>query len=110
MCAECASDLARNEAAKHFGAFPLDAKRPFLVGDRVKKKTGYGFPGVVVAVFNNLKGDERLVVECIVPGVLGMLHIFNPEQMELDYDPRLPASQSVPPGTSPAADGPGRGV
>ena len=58
--------------------------RPFFVGDRVRKKKGYGFPGVVVAVFMTTRGDVRLVVECTSLGVEGMLHIFNPDQMQLD--------------------------
>lgn len=51
------------------------------VGDKVQKIKGYTWPGVVVAVFNNLKGDTRIVVECTVPEVAGALHIYNPEQL-----------------------------
>lgn len=51
------------------------------VGDKVQRIKGYTWPGVVVAVFNNLKGDTRIVVECTVPEVAGALHIYNPEQL-----------------------------
>lgn len=57
----------------------------FLVGDKVRKITGYEFRGVVVATFNKLDGAPRLVVEmtggCNGNGD-GMLHIFSPKQME----------------------------
>lgn len=42
----------------------------------------YGFPGVVVAHFTTLAGNERVVVECVVPEVAGMLHIYSPKQIE----------------------------
>lgn len=54
------------------------------LGDRVKKRKGYGYPGVIVADFCNYKGERRLVVEARHPDIIGMLHIFNPEQLELD--------------------------
>lgn len=53
----------------------------FNVGDLVVKKTGYEFLSTVQAVFTNRNGDVRLVCESIV--IPGMLHIFNPGQMEL---------------------------
>jgi hypothetical protein len=52
------------------------------VGDKVRKVSGYKFPGIVVAVFRNLKGEDRYVVECTVPEVTGMLHIYNRNQLE----------------------------
>lgn len=58
----------------------------FIIGDRVMKKTGYLYPGQVVSVFKTLAGETRYVVECTVPEVSGMLHIFNAEQLHL-YDP-----------------------
>lgn len=58
----------------------------FKIGDKVRKLKGYKFEGVVVAVFNNLAGEERLVME-LVNKCCGngdrMLHIFNPEQVEI---------------------------
>ncbi len=53
----------------------------FRVGDRVHKARGYRWPGVVVAVFKNLGGDVRVVVECTVPEVAGALHIYSPSQL-----------------------------
>lgn len=55
---------------------------PFKVGDHVEKVSGYKFPGTVVAVFRNLKGEDRYVVECTVPEVAGILHIYNRNQLE----------------------------
>lgn len=57
----------------------------FALGDRVKKVRGYKWPGIVVSVFRNLAEEERYVVECTVPEVDGALHIYNAEQLELDY-------------------------
>lgn len=54
-------------------------KHYFSVGDRVNKKTGYKFPGVVRSSFNTSKGEVRYVVEL---DELGLLHIFNGEQLE----------------------------
>ena len=55
----------------------------FRVGDCVTKRDGYPFPGEVVAVFFNRKGDPRVVVEATGLQYSGMLHIFNPSQLEL---------------------------
>lgn len=51
------------------------------VGDRVQKIKGYAWPGVVVSVFETLKGQTRIVVECTVPEVSGALHIYSPDQV-----------------------------
>jgi hypothetical protein len=51
------------------------------VGDRVEKLRGYKWPGVVVAVFKTLAGENRIVVECTVREVAGALHIYSPEQV-----------------------------
>ena len=48
----------------------------------VRKRTGYAWPGVVVSRFQNLKGEERVVVECTAEAVRGALHIFNSDQIE----------------------------
>lgn len=51
------------------------------VGDKVVKVGGYRYPGVVVAVFTTLSDEMRVVVECTVPDVAGMLHIYNLNQV-----------------------------
>ena len=56
---------------------------PLFVGAKVVKTKGYAWPGVVVSVFCNLKGQTRYVVECTAPEVAGALHIFNREQLRL---------------------------
>jgi hypothetical protein len=53
----------------------------FHVGESVVKKTGYEYPGEIRAAFQNKNGDWRYVVECTVPEVAGMLHIFNGTQL-----------------------------
>lgn len=53
----------------------------FKVGDVVRKKNGYEFDSTVVAVFDKLDGETRLVCESSL--IVGMLHIFSPSQMEL---------------------------
>ena len=49
---------------------------PFKVGDRVKKRSGYEYPGFIVSVFTNRAGAVRYVVEADHPAFSGMLHIF----------------------------------
>lgn len=52
------------------------------VGDRVEKRTGYQWPGIVVAMFTTLaNGETRCVVECTHPVVKGALHIYAPDQL-----------------------------
>jgi len=53
----------------------------FVIGDKVEKTSGYKWPGVVVAVFDTLAGERRVVVECTVPEVSGALHIYNEKQI-----------------------------
>ncbi|MEY9184724.1 hypothetical protein ABIG06_006272 [Bradyrhizobium sp. USDA 326] len=53
------------------------------LGEPVEKKHGYRWPGVVVAVFHNIAGEERIVVECTARGVEGALHIYAPEQLRV---------------------------
>ena len=53
------------------------------IGDSVQKVKGYRFPGVIVADFTNYKGERRLVVEARHPDIIGCLHIYNPEQLEV---------------------------
>jgi hypothetical protein len=61
-------------------------ERKIVFGCPVQKITGYPFPGVVVAAFLTTKGEPRVVVECTAPAVLGCMHIFNPEQLEVLSD------------------------
>jgi len=53
----------------------------FEAGDRVRKRSGYKFPGVIVGRFQKLDGSTRYVVECIAPDCSGILHIFNADQL-----------------------------
>jgi hypothetical protein len=64
----------------------------FLVGDKVRKISGYWYPGVVVAAILTTKGESRYVVECTAPAVAGMLHIFSGE--ELAFDNSYPLSNN----------------
>jgi hypothetical protein len=53
----------------------------FKIGDQVEKVNGYKWPGIVVAVFDTLAGERRVVVECTTPEVAGALHIYNEKQL-----------------------------
>lgn len=53
----------------------------FHLGDRVEKRSGYRWPGIIVSVFFNLQGEVRYVVECTTPEVRGALHIYNAGQL-----------------------------
>lgn len=53
------------------------------IGDRVEKVKGYKWPGVIVASFRTLKGEQRIVVECTVPEVAGALHIYSPNDVRV---------------------------
>ena len=57
-----------------------DVKR-LPVGTPVRKAKGYGFPGVIVAVFATTAGNIRFVVEATGEEYAGMLHIFNGDQL-----------------------------
>lgn len=48
-------------------------------GDYVSKKSGYKYEGWVMSDFVKTTGERRVVVE---EAYSGMLHIFNPEQLE----------------------------
>jgi hypothetical protein len=50
------------------------------LGDKVCKPKGYSFDGIIVSVFQNTKGEIRVVAE--LEGN-GMLHIFSQNQLEL---------------------------
>ncbi|OXE37500.1 MAG: hypothetical protein CGW95_01230 [Phenylobacterium zucineum] len=64
---------------------PNNIEPPFKVGDHVRKKSGYLWPGVVVAIFLTTEGKVRLVVECTAPDVKGALHIYALDQIEKGY-------------------------
>ncbi|MBO0717857.1 MAG: hypothetical protein J2P55_11055 [Rhizobiales bacterium] len=51
--------------------------------DRVEKVSGYRWPGVVVAIFQNTQGETRIVVECDAEAVKGALHIYSPDQVRV---------------------------
>jgi len=53
------------------------------VGDLVRKRAGYEYPGIVVSVFTMRAGAVRYVVEADHPGFAGTLHIFNGDQLDL---------------------------
>ena len=48
----------------------------------LRKVKGHEFIGVLRAKFFVTGGAERIVVESTVPGALGLLFIFRPDQME----------------------------
>lgn len=52
------------------------------IGKRVKKSKGFQFPGTIVSVFQTTQGATRVVVEAEYEDFKGMLHIYNPEQLE----------------------------
>lgn len=52
-----------------------------MIGDLVRKASGYPFPGEVRSVFFNKAGERRLVIEATGADYAGMLHIFNPAQL-----------------------------
>lgn len=56
-------------------------------GDSVTKPEGYAFPGLVLGVFETLAGKQRVVVENL--DVPDLLHIFRPEQLQLDERGKL---------------------
>ena len=51
----------------------------YKIGDKVNKTSGYDFPGTVVSVFQNLKGETRYVVEM---EEFGLLHIFSEHNLK----------------------------
>ena len=65
----------------------------FKVGDKVRKRTGYEYPGFIVSVFTNRAGAVRYVVEADHPSFSGMLYIFSEEQLELRGSNALGDSQ-----------------
>lgn len=68
-------------------------------GDFVRKPNGYRFDGVVLAVFENTKGEQRVAAE----NGDGMIHIFDVKQLVVDPAARLDfdARRGTPPPTTP---------
>lgn len=57
----------------------------FAIGDRVRKIDGdVRFEGVVRTSYLTISGKPRMVVECTIPGVEGLQHIYRPEQFALE--------------------------
>jgi len=54
----------------------------FRLYSYVQKRSGYKYPGMVMAVFVTRAGETRYVVEAIHPDFEGMLHIFSEEQLQ----------------------------
>lgn len=54
----------------------------FDLFQKVRKKSGYPFPGTYVGSIWTTKGEERVIVEHND----GWLHIFNPDQIEVIND------------------------
>jgi len=54
-----------------------------VIGKKVRKITGYPFPGVIVSAFLTTAGKERYVVEATEESYKGMLHIFSGNQLEI---------------------------
>lgn len=52
-------------------------------GDRVTKKDGYGFPGIIVSRFTTISGEERFVVESTYKMCRGLLHIYSKKNLRL---------------------------
>ncbi len=66
----------------------------FQIGDPVHKRSGYKWPGRVVAKFETLDGHCRYVVECTVAEVRGALHIYAGDQMQNRYDVHTPEMEA----------------
>lgn len=82
----------RSSQAVHLMALLLSDNQPkedkmsdlIRLGDYVIKNKGYEFLGVVVSIFNTTEGKLRYVVESRLS--VGMLHIFNREQLDKEYN------------------------
>lgn len=45
------------------------------IGDKVRKRFGYAFPGIILGSFVTTDGKKKYVVECTAPGCEGLVHI-----------------------------------
>ena len=73
-----------DEIADKIQAALLDPTGKYCVGDKVRKRFGYRFPGEVRMVGTNKAGEVRYVVEALHEDFVGMLHIYSENQLELD--------------------------
>lgn len=55
----------------------IDEPYIFYIWEKVQKRKGYRWPGVIVSRFHTLAGKARYVVESTVPEVKGALHIYS---------------------------------
>lgn len=55
----------------------------FQVGDKIRKRKGYLFPGEIRATFKTKAGLTRVVAECDHIDLQGMLHIYAPEDLAM---------------------------
>jgi hypothetical protein len=60
----------------------------FHLYQRVRKKIGYKYPGIIVSIFRTTKGHVRFVVEADHFDFEGMLHIYSGAQIEPDIGSR----------------------
>jgi len=61
----------------------LNMEVKFIVGDKAYKPKGYKFPCTIVAIFETVEGNVRVVGEM---DEYGLLHIFNETQLEHKYN------------------------
>lgn len=62
------------------------------IGDKIRKPNGYAFDGTIRSVFENSKGETRIVAEL---DDNGMLHIFSPSQLELREEQRKSSHKNL---------------
>lgn len=89
LCGKLIKTLARNNpesCVADAGDERVDCRvclstMPLVVGTPVRKISGHAFVGVIVSRFQNLKGENRMVVESTARGAEGLLFIFRPDQV-----------------------------
>jgi len=54
----------------------------FKIGDKVQKRKGYRFPGVIIGHFQKLDGSIRYAVECVAHEAEGIIHIYSTKDLE----------------------------
>lgn len=78
----------------------------YVRGDLVRKSKGFRFPGIVAGCVQNQAGEWRVVVEAQHADFRGMLHIYHPDQLELDkerYDACAAERRKLRDATEPCA-------
>lgn len=63
----------------------MDELEPIEKGDRVKTKKGAAFRGIVVVVYDSLKGVPHAVVEADHPHFDGTEHVYPLAQLTIDF-------------------------